>query len=242
MSEGREVGVVTAVYRYPVKSMAGQSLDAARADWHGLEGDRRYAFVRGGDTSDFPWLTGRRVRDMLRYVPVFVDPAAPETSPVRVRLPDGRALDLTSKELAAHLAAQGGPVQLLRSFRGVFDAFPLSLISHATVAGIAAAAGRELRPRRFRPNLVVETPDGEPFPEDGWTGAALAFGDGPDALRMRVDVRDPRCAMVNFDPDTAERDPVVLRTVVRERDNHTGVYGSVERPGRVAVGDVVRRR
>ncbi len=58
-------------------------------------------------------------------------------------------------------------------------------------------------------------------------------------LEMRVDQRDKRCAMINVDPDTDERDPAVLRAVAQERAACAGVYGTTVRPGRVAVGDAV---
>src|SRR5205823_13792625 len=83
------VGVVSALYRYPVKSMRGEALDEARLDWHGIEGDRRYAFVRAGNFTSFPWLTAREVPDMLRYAPYLADPRQPRESPVRVRTTRG---------------------------------------------------------------------------------------------------------------------------------------------------------
>ena len=56
---------------------------------------------------------------------------------------------------------------------------------------------------------------------------------------MRVDQRDDRCVIITIDPETHERDPLVLRTVARERSNCIGVYGSIVQEGRVAVGDEV---
>jgi uncharacterized protein len=112
---------------------------------------------------------------------------------------------------------------------------PLSLISTRSVAAIGAVAGRELDPLRFRPNLLVEPADSAAFAEDGWVGAVLQVG---EAI-MRVDRRDERCAVVNVDPATAERDPAVLKAIGRARRACLGVYGSTVRPGRVAVGDPV---
>ena len=80
---------VAMIYRYPVKSMRGERIDATQVYWHGLAGDRRFAFVRGGNTSRFPWLTGREVPNLLRYAPYFVESANPGASQVRVITPDG---------------------------------------------------------------------------------------------------------------------------------------------------------
>jgi uncharacterized protein YcbX len=72
------VGRVIGLWRYPVKSMAGQSLDAVDVSWNGLAGDRRWAFVRGDKVrSGFPWHTLRQQADLVHHTPVFVDPASP---------------------------------------------------------------------------------------------------------------------------------------------------------------------
>jgi uncharacterized protein YcbX len=226
---GRIVGVL----RYPVKSMAGEPLRDADVGWHGLAGDRRWAFIRPGlERSNFPWLTIRERPELHHYRPGFADPDRPETSATVVRTPTGEELDIADAALAAEL---GEGVRLIKQNRGVFDIAPLSLITTQTIAALGALVGRELDARRFRPNLLVEATGEEPFQEDGWVGATLAIG----GVAMRVDQRDQRCVMINVDPATTERDPEILRAVAREREACLGVYGSVVRPGRVAVGDAV---
>jgi len=228
-----EVGRVVALWRYPVKSMGAEGLSAAEVGWHGLAGDRRWAFVRDGVArSGFPWLTIRERADLGHYRPRFVDPGRPDDSPTLVRTPAGAELDVVDPALAAEL---GHGARVIKQNRGVFDAMPLSLLSTASVARVATLLDRELDPLRFRPNLLIDTPGDAPFAEEGWVGAVLRIG---EAL-MRVDQRDERCAVVNVEPATAERDPAVLRALGRERDACLGVYGSTVRPGRVAVGDAV---
>ena len=221
---------VAALYRYPVKSMAAEAVGEAGLSWFGLPGDRRYAFVRGDDRTDFPWLTIRQVRDMTRYE-ARADPADPDGGPVTVRTPDGRTLAADDEDLRDTLAAAyGKPVGRVRSFRGLFDMLAVSLLGSATAAAVAPDG----YPLRFRPNLVV---DGlEPFAEEAWVGRTLQIG---DTARVRIDERDSRCMIVNVDPQTAERDPRVLRTVAQTRGNLTGIYGSVERPGPIRVGDPI---
>jgi uncharacterized protein len=124
---------------------------------------------------------------------------------------------------------------VLRQDRGIFDTFPLSLVTTATVRALEGMAGAPLDPLRFRPNLLVEAAGGEPFAEDAWVGAVLAVG----GLRMRVDKRDGRCVVIDVDPATTARNPAVLRTVARERQGCLGVYGTTVRPGRASVGDAV---
>jgi uncharacterized protein YcbX len=90
----------------------------------------------------------------------------------------------------------GHGARALKQDRGAFDALPLSVLTTQTVAALAAMAGRELDPRRFRPNLLVEATGDVPFAEDAWLGATLRVGE----LRLRADRRDPRCVVVNVDP------------------------------------------
>jgi uncharacterized protein len=226
------VGHVAALWRYPVKSMAGEKLDAVEVSWQGLAGDRRWAFIRAGQVhSGFPWLTIREHPELAHYRPRFAEPDRPNGSLTLVRTPGGRELDVADPALAAEL---GPGVRVIKQDRGVFDTMPLSLLSTQTLAGLGRLVGAELAAERFRPNLLVDADAGE-FPEDAWVGRVLRVG----ALRMRVDQRDQRCVMVTIDPVTLVRNPVILRAIARDRDTRVGVYGTTVEPGRVAVGDPV---
>jgi hypothetical protein len=230
---GAEVGRVAAVWRYPVKSMASDPVPSVEVSWHGVAGDRRWAFVRErGEQNGFPWLTIRDRPDMVRYRPRFGDPTRPNASPVVVTTPSGGEFDVTDPALAAEL---GGGVRALKLDRGTFDALALSLITTQSADGLGVLAGRGVDVGRFRPNLLIDAHGGNAFPEEDWTGATLRIG---DAL-VRVDAPDQRCVVVNVDPTTAERDPIVFRTIARRRKARLGVYGTTARPGRVAVGDPV---
>src|SRR5450432_2735190 len=104
MTEHREVARVVSLFRYPVKSMAAELLDVVEVSWHGLAGDRRWAFVQERLVgSGFPWLTVRELPVMCRYRPSFVDPLRPDKSPTVVRTPAGNDLDVTDPLLAAEL-------------------------------------------------------------------------------------------------------------------------------------------
>jgi len=226
------VARVVALYRYPVKSMAGCAVDAVDVSWNGLDGDRRHAFVREHqERNGFPWLTLRERSDMNRYRPSFAEPHRPNESAVQVQTPSGRVIDVTDPELAAEL----GDVRVIKQNRGVFDTMPLSLITTQTIASLAARVGASLDVQRFRPNLVAEATSDAPFPEDEWVGRVLRVG----RARMRVDKRDQRCVIVNIDPATGARDAEILRAIARERASYLGVYGTTVEPGRVAVGDEI---
>lgn len=231
---GNEVGRVVGLFRYPVKSMAGEALTEVAASWHGFAGDRRWAFVRPDAVqSGFPWLTLRERGEMSHYRPSFTEPGRPDASPTVVRTPSNALFDVTDPALCAELGPDG--TRVIRQGRGVFDTFPLSLITTQTIRRIGELVGRPLEVERFRPNLLVEAAADDPFAEDDWIGSVLRVG----GLRLRVDKRDGRCAVITIDPASTERDPAILRTVVEERQGCLGVYGSTVEPGRVALGDAV---
>lgn len=231
---GTVVGTVAALWRYPVKSMAGQALTSAELSWSGLAGDRRWAFLRSGsEQNGFPWHTIRENPLMCRYVAELTDPDRPDRSAVQVRAPDGASFAVVDPDLAAML---GTDVRVMRLHRGAFDDMPVSLITTHTVSALCALAEVADESLRFRPNLVVEPLVGMPYAEDDWVGATLAVGDA----EIRVDQRDPRCTVIDVNPVTGERDAKLLKVVGRERRAKAGVYGSVVRPGVVEVGAAVR--
>jgi len=247
-----ELGRISAIYRDPVKSMAGESLEVARLGWHGIEGDRRLAFRRMTDKSEFPWLSASKLPQLLLYKPFGLDSNANskngELLPTHVRTPEGKEYELRSDELRKEVSSRcGSDLELMHLKHGMFDEASISVISLATVRGIERESGRgeslcDLR--RFRPNIVIETNSAEPFEEDSWVGRTLMFAEGNNASAaptpaIGVTMKDERCVMVNLDPDTAEKDSEVMKTVVRLNANYAGVYGTVVSTGELRVGQVV---
>ena len=78
-----------------------------------------------------------------------------------------------------------------------------------------------------------------PLRKKGWVGGVLTFGDGDDVPAVTVTMRDLRCAMVNIDPDNGSLAPEVLKAAVAANENNAGIYGTVTRMGRLAVGETV---
>jgi uncharacterized protein YcbX len=235
-----ELGRIGAIFRYPVKSMAGELLDVARLSLHGIEGDRRFAFRRLGDQSGFPWLTASKLPQLLLYKPFGRDGNTAELLPTHVRTPDGKEYELRSGELREEVSKRyGSEVELMNLKHGIFDEACISVISLGTVHGVERASGRNVDLRRFRPNVMIETASAEPFEENRWVGQTLLFGDGNSAAAVRVTMKDERCVMINFDPETVERDSEVMKTVVRLNGNYAGAYGTVVRAGELRVGQVV---
>jgi len=96
-----EIGQVHAIFRYPVKSMAGEPLEVAQMGWHGLEGDRRLAFRRMDHHSGMPWLTASKLPELLLFAPFRRDDGAQGDLPTHVRAPDGKELPVFGDDLAA---------------------------------------------------------------------------------------------------------------------------------------------
>jgi uncharacterized protein YcbX len=231
------VGRVAALWRFPVKSMAGEPMDAVDLGWTGIRGDRQYAFLRHASLSRFPWFTGRDANGMLLYRASYRDPADPKLSPIDVTTPEGDVLPLDADDLRARLAEEGGmPVDLVRSGRSFFDAMPVSIVTTATHDELDVAGGDAIDPRRFRINIVIESDrrEGE------WAERMLAVGDIATGPRLIVHYPIDRCVMVTIDPDTGIRTPAVLKTVVRDFNNRIGIYASAARTGTIRVGDAVR--
>lgn len=235
-----EIGTVEAVFRYPVKSMRGETLAAANMGWHGIEGDRRLAFRRVNDRTAFPWLTASKLPDLVRFAPLRNGGASDDALPTHVGTPDGQELPVFGEVLDAEISRRhGAPVQLLQFKNGIFDDASISVITTETVREIGELAGRSIDARRFRPNIVIRSTRGVPFEEDDWLGGVLTFGDNDTGPSVAVTMRDPRCVMVNLDPDGGPSSPEILKTVVRVNGNNAGLYATVTRAGRIAVGQPI---
>lgn len=234
------LGQVHELTRYPVKSMGGVATDSAFLGWHGLQGDRRFAFRRLNDNSGFPWLSASRLPELLLYQPFGIDENADEPMPTHVRTPDGIDLAIGSAELQNRIAEKlGHAVELMKLKHGIFDDASISVINLATIAAIGREAGEDLDTRRFRANIVIDTESTEAFVEDGWIGGRLVFGDTEAGPVVSLTMRDLRCVMINLDPDTAQADPRIMKAAIRLNDNNAGAYGTVARMGEISVGQSV---
>ncbi len=235
-----EIGAVEAIFRYPVKSMAGERLEATELGWYGIEGDRRLAFRRTDDRSGMPWLTASKLPDLLLFAPHRREDGAPRDLPTHIRTPDGEEMPVFGEDLAKEVGRRyGAPVQMMQLRHGIFDEASISVIASDTVREIGRLSVRSLDVRRFRPNILVRLLRSASFQEDEWVGGMLSFGEGDDAPAIAVIMRDERCSIVNLDPESASPAPEVMKAVVRANQNTAGIYGAVTRIGRLAVGQTI---
>lgn len=222
---------LTTIRRYPVKSMGGESLDAAEVDARGLVGDRWYAVVDG----DGRLASGKSSRRFRRRDEVFEHTA--RTLPDgRVEVTDGGSTWVVgSRDLDAVLSgSMGAAVRVLPEAATPHqDGGQVSLIGSATLDWFAREWAVDADPRRLRVNLVVETD--EPFVEDRWVAHRLTIG----TAVLTVDARVPRCRMIDLAQDGAAARERWLPRLTQERDMCAAVYLDVARPGRIMAGDEV---
>jgi uncharacterized protein YcbX len=256
------VGKVESLWRYPVKSMAGEQIDEVFVGYAGVYGDRLYAFLNRQAPAGFPYLTGRTRPEMLRFSARFRDSgralqppnradaedlgpgltpvyAHPDELIVDVTLPSGESLTATDPALMARLAGKGADqsdLTLLRSDRALTDCRPVSLISLHTIAQIGNEIGLGLDTRRFRANIYAELTSAKGFAEDAFVGRRLQIG--ARAVVAVLD-RDPRCKMISIDPDTAQENKGVFGHVSRAHDGMAGVYCAVLTEGMVRKDDPI---
>src|SRR5262245_44813819 len=206
---------VQEIWRYPVKSMAGESLASVELTQEGVAGDRIVLVRnRAGRT-----VTARSKPALLGHRVVLGPDGQPKV--------DGR--DWRSSEVALDVeAAAGRGARLISSdFESRFDILPLLVATD----GMLAAVGYDRR--RFRPNLVIADVPG--LSERGWEGGTLRIG----SVAVGIEDLRTRCVMTTYDPDTLDQDMRVLTRIQEEFDGRLGLNCYVAVPGPVAVGDSV---
>lgn len=278
------VGTVRELWRYPVKSMGGERLEAAQIDRQGVLGDRLWAVrdVEAGIVT-----SAKRLPALLQCRASYVRPPQREEIPhVRVRMPDGAELEsrdpatnralseLVGREVALcsvdqglrHFLNERPSSAKLRQIFGVkpgeplpdlsmfplwkllelalfatppgthFDAYPLHLLSTASLCWIAERApGSSFEVTRFRPNLLVEDEAEGGLVENAWCGGTLAVG----GARLPVRIPTVRCSMPARAQPDLRADPGVMKAIAAHAERCLGVYASVARGGRVRVGDAL---
>jgi uncharacterized protein YcbX len=255
------VGTVETLWRYPVKSMAGESVAEAFVGYAGIYGDRIYGFLNSAAPAGAPFLTGRDQGEMLLYRPSFRDPglaAKPPNQPeaeelgpgltplypnlgelrVDVQTPSGEVLPADDAPLLAALTRRvpRAKLSLIRSDRALTDCRPVSLISLQTIQQLGDEVDIRLDQRRFRANIYAQLQTANGFAEDTFVGRNLQIG---SRVVLAVTIRDARCKMITIDPDTAQETPAIMRKVARSHGGNAGIYCAVMTEGMIRVGDSI---
>ena len=221
------MAVVNEIWRYPVKSMAGERLDSCPVTEVGLDGDRRWALVDGSPNRAGKKLTVRQHERLMSYA------ARIAGGEVELVAPDGTIHSLDDGLVDRIAAEASRPLGLVDMAGENFDDSHVLVVNLATVAAFSAESGMHVDHRRFRANLYIT--DLGPEEEISWIGRRIRAG----AAELEVTSRCERCVVVTRDPDTRDTSPELLRVLTEQHETCMGVYCRVVRPGLVTVGDVV---
>lgn len=255
---GTLVGHVTGIRRYPVKSMQSESLVRVLVGPDGLDGDRRFAVIDSETGRVASAKNPRKWGALLGLRAEWRDGVLVVTVPTGTELQDGRddlgaelsrllgrAVTVTgTPPLSAAIEVEWPDVPGL-SHAGTesVEALPVGgYVDLAPVHILTTASLRRLReltpdtdfdPRRFRPNVVVETVPGlSGFVEQDWVGRSLVVGAG----RMRVTAPCSRCVMTTLAQPGLAADPRVLRAAAAHNGASVGVYARADHHGQVEEG------
>jgi uncharacterized protein YcbX len=209
---------VAELWRYPVKSLAGERLEATELTGMGIPGDR---IVQVWDDRDMV-LTARTHPRLLGLSATLGSDGEPLV----------HGLPWTAPEVADAIRAAAGPsARLVRSDGPErFDVLPLLVATDGAIGHVGVDR------RRFRPNVLIDGVEG--LAEREWPGRWLQIGEAIIGVKKRRG----RCVMTTYDPDTLEQDPSVLSRVVRKMGGRLGLDCYVIQGGRLAVGDRVAVR
>src|SRR5262245_9922916 len=267
---GTTVGRVVGLWRYPVKSMLGEELNASTVGERGLLGDRAFALVDAETGKVASAKNPRRWPKLFDFRAAYVEPPGDVSPlpPVRITLPDGEMLTTDQADVEPRLATGvGRPVRLSRTAAErataegywpdhdwlaqrdkVFE-FPLPPGTFFDCAPVHLVTTATLdRLRTLCPTSRFEVPRFRPNlviePTDGSQGFVENGWAGETltlgGVQLRIDGPCPRCVMTTLSQGTLPKDPAVLRTAVQENEGNVGVYASVARTGRIRRGDIVQ--
>lgn len=236
------IGYIKEIVRHPVKSFYGESVQKTRVMEYGLYGDRSHAFL--DETRPGKFLTITQFPDMVRYKARFAGEELLEEYPkVEIVTPEGKIVDWENEELTEEIESKSKrrisqvtytPSQVPL---GAIEEEHLQLVTDASLGNLKEMWGKtELDFRRFRPNLLISLKEKIPFIEDKWFGKRMRIGRD---VEIQLKRHCERCMIITVNPDSAERDSTLLKTVVKQRNNYFGVYADVLKTGEIRVGDEI---
>jgi len=208
MEHAHAFGVVSRLWRYPIKALQAEPLARAELEDGGIAGDRRRAlFV---SSADHP-RSGKTFRGKEhRLMHTVRDPAQ-----------------------AQALLPEGGVLLQERTDGPYFDAQPISIVVDCWLAEAERLVGLALDPLRFRPNVFVRSAAGFDYAEADLVKCTLSI----NGVRLAVEQPIIRGLTPSYDVATGRPDARIQRALVAERNNIMGVYCRVVAPGTIAVGD-----
>ena len=236
------IGHIKEIVRHPVKSFRGESVQKTKIMDYGLYGDRSHAFLDEKRKGKF--LTITQLQEMVKYKAQFIGEESLDKYPsIEIIAPDGTVFDWGDQGLIDELENKSNrkvsPISYTPTYvpRGAIEEEHIQLVTDTSLEKLKEIWDKEeIDYRRFRPNLYISLKEKIPFVEDNWFGKRMIIGKNAELQLIR---HCERCMIISVDPDSANRDYSLLKTVVKERNNQFGVYASVNKTGEIFVGDEV---
>jgi uncharacterized protein YcbX len=227
-------GKIAQLWRYPVKSLLGESRAELSIDQRGVIGDRWYAICdRNGKFG-----SGKNTRRFRQIDGLFKFQASYDGGIPIITFPDGRTIRGDDPNINAELSSVlGQPVKLVAEKKiSHFDAGSIHLITSASLAWLKSLLPNSaIDERRFRPNLLIDLPDQVPI-EHSWIGKRLSIG---QEVEVEVTELTERCVMTGFAQQELVTDAEIIKTIKEKSNLNFGVYAKVIKTGVVHIGDRV---
>lgn len=228
------LGFISELWRYPVKSMGGETVERVTVDERGVIGDR--AFVVHDAAGK---VASAKANKQFRHMGRLLDFAAMTfEGKVIIVFPDGRTFDARDRAVDEALSAVCGTRLTVRSDDDIShrDVAPLHIVGKSSLRRLRFyVPAQSVSARRFRPNFVVAG-ESEAPPEDEWIGRTV--GVGAD-VRIRVIQRTFRCITVALANAELPREPSILRVLADHSQGRLGVFAEVTRGGTVHCDDEI---
>jgi len=258
------MSTVKSLWRYPVKSMMGETLRATSITDKGIHGDRASALV---DVVTGKIVSAKNPRlwpNMFSFHSCYDD--IENSNNVRITLPDGTIVNSNDDNADSLLSsALGKKVKFISQVptnpqleeywpdidnldnrdivtdedmpKGTFyDLAIIHLLTTSTLDELSRlnTEGR-FEARRFRPNIIVNTKE-KGFVENSWIGKTISIG---GEVQLKITEPCPRCVMTTLEQGDLPKDTTILKTVVKHNKAHVGVYAEVIKSGVIKCDDVV---
>ncbi|MFC4587807.1 MOSC domain-containing protein [Sphaerisporangium corydalis] len=235
-------GKIEGLYRWPVKSLRGERVGAARLDGRGMAGDRAYSLVDERPGRSGTRLTVRQVPKMLSWeaaYPATCDGSPEPPGPPVLYSGSGEAWAWDDPGLAGALGEAYEIPLSLRAAEGQQDRGPTILVTfEASRLGLERELGAEVDLMRFRPNVHLDA--GLPaFAEEDLGAVTITIGETVLAVTGAYSGPTIRCAVPSWDPWGRERWPGLQKHLITEHDNKFGLIMRATTPGTVRAGDPV---
>lgn len=236
------IGEVTALIRHPIKSFAGENVNTTKVMSYGLYGDRSHAFVDLDRGNKF--LTITQFPKMATYQARFVgEDTIDSYPPIKIVDESGNTYFWGDKLFKEELEELTSKKLESIQYTPEYVPFPsieeenILLVSENSLNDLETEWGSKVDYKRFRGNIIFSLDKESPYTEEELIGKTIKIG---NQVKLKINKYCERCMIITVDPETGNKQPTLLKTIVKERNNHFGVYASVLETGDIQVGDTIQ--